>query len=139
MHIERANHEDREVIENLQALEDALFPDNAFGEGTLRQELAIGYCAVLKDGMDIVVGYALVRPNQELHDLLRLGVMPGFQNRGYGSWLLAHTLERFPGPMMLTVLKSNAIARRLYEKNGFRIVAAADNAWLMRKPTSSGT
>lgn len=133
MHIERANHEDTEVIENIGAIEDAVFGENALGEGTLRAEVRAGYCAVLKDGMDVVIGFALVRPDNELHDLLRLGVMPGFQGRGYGAWLLSYVLTLFSGPMMLMVRKNNDRALALYKKNAFEVIGTTGESWVMRR------
>lgn len=131
MHIDQANAED---FDGLALLENVLF-ENSFGEGTLRRELEAGYCAVMRDG-PAIVGYALVRPSAVLHDLMRLGVMPGFQGRGIGSWLLSHVLERFPGPMLLMVRKNNPRARALYTKNGFRITATSEEAWVMQRVTS---
>lgn len=132
MRIEQANHDDADALEQIGKIEDAVFFDNALGEGTLRAEVRVGYCAVLREGPE-VRGFALVRPHPELHDLLRLGVMPGFQGRGYGSWLLEHVLARYPGPMMLMVRKDNAHAKHLYVKNGFRTVGTTDQSWVMRR------
>lgn len=137
MHIEQASHSNQEDVENISAIEDAVFFENALGEGTLKREMEYGYCAVLRDGMDIIVGFALVRPDPELHDLLRLGVMPGFHGRGYGSWLLSHVVTRFPGPMMLMVRKNNKRAIDLYKKNDFVITGTTGESWVMRRSTSS--
>jgi ribosomal protein S18 acetylase RimI-like enzyme len=136
MRIEQANYSNQEDIEHISAIEDAVFFENALGEGTLRREIEYGYCAVLRDDMDVIVGFALVRPHFELHDLLRLGVMPCFQGRGYGSWLLSHVITRFPGPMMLMVRKNNARAISLYERNNFVITGTTGESWVMRRSTS---
>lgn len=130
MRVERATEDD---LEGVMLLENVLF-ENSFGEGTLRKELKAGYCAVLRDGASIMA-YALVRPDPELHDLLRLGVMPGWQGRGYGSRLLDHVLKIFPGAWILMVRKNNARAQRLYETKGFRIAAHTDLSWVMTRPT----
>jgi len=132
MDIVQATPDDLETIVELEAV---LF-DNSFGEGTLRRELEVSYCAVMRDGMDIVVGYVIVRPNGELHDLLRLGVMPSFQRKGIGRRLLRHILVRFPGPMMLMVRRENPAAL-LYKAHDFQTVAMTDKGWVMRRDATS--
>lgn len=120
-----------EHVDGVVDLENILF-DNSFGPGIIRQEISIGYGVVVTD-RDVVVAYAIVRPCARLNDLLRLGVRPDHQNKGIGSALLEHVLERFKGEMLLTVRKNNKPAIRLYQKAGFEIVGVTEMAWLMRR------
>lgn len=55
-------------------------------------------------------------------------IHPDFQNRGYGSLILRHCLrfmreEKCVFDIYLRVTKSNEGARRLYERNGFRVIS----------------
>ena len=49
-----------------------------------------------------------------------LYVLPGEQNKGYGTQLLIFAMEKCVGSPTLWVLNTNAGARRFYERHGFR-------------------
>ena len=56
--------------------------------------------------------------------LVDIALLPGFRQRGIGSAILALLIEeanRSALPLALTVSKSNARARRLYERFGFQV------------------
>jgi len=118
-------------------LEQRLF-DNALSETMLERELEAGYGFVFADPE--VRGYALVRPDQDLLDLTRLGVQPETQGQGIGTRLLQRVLQDGPS-VLLTVRKTNLDALRLYQRHGFGIVAQlsegpAQHAWVLRRPPS---
>lgn len=48
-----------------------------------------------------------------------LYVLPGKQNRGYGTRLLRYAMERCAGTPTLWILENNTDAERLYRRNGF--------------------
>lgn len=55
-------------------------------------------------------------------------VHPHFQNRGYGNFMLRHCIhflreERGISHIYLRITKSNEGAKRLYERNGFRVIS----------------
>ncbi len=50
-----------------------------------------------------------------------LYVLPSEQNKGYGTKLLAFAIEKCVGFPTLWILSTNDGARRLYERNGFRL------------------
>lgn len=107
-------------VEAILGLEYILF-DNAMTERMLFHELTLGKGFVATvDG--IIRGYALVRFDDGLMDITRLGVDPATQGQGIGTRLLECALD---GVMdaMLTVKKDNLPALRLYRKHGFKIVA----------------
>jgi ribosomal-protein-alanine N-acetyltransferase len=120
----------QEDVPRLSELEDALFPENAFGVGTLRRELEHSECWVVGEPIH---AYAIVRPDPFLHDLLRIGVENSHQGSGVGSALLRHVLEQHPGEWMLTVWKNNPRARRLYQRFGFHLHGYLPEAWVMRR------
>ena len=49
-----------------------------------------------------------------------LYVLPGHQNRGYGSALLRHAISQCDGTPTLWILENNHRAARLYHEAGFR-------------------
>ncbi len=52
--------------------------------------------------------------------IANLYVLPGEQNKGYGTQLLAFAVTKCQGPPSLWVLSSNQRAQKFYERNGFR-------------------
>ncbi len=75
-----------------------------------------------------VAGYAALWLAADEAELGNLAVRPGRRGRGIGRTLLRHMLEeaarRGAQAVFLEVRESNAIARRLYEASGFRIVGS---------------
>ncbi len=61
------------------------------------------------------VGIVSVRGCQ----IANLYVLPGEQNKGYGSQLLAFALSKCQGPPCLWVLSSNLRAQEFYRRKGF--------------------
>lgn len=65
--------------------------------------------------------------------IANLYVLPGEQNKGYGTQLLAFAVTKCPGPPSLWVLSSNDRAQKFYERNGFRptgaVVQHTDTLW----------
>ena len=97
---------------------EALLFTNAMAPSMLGRELSYGPCFVIGEP---VVAYALVREQSTMVDLLRLGVLPSMQGRGYGRKLLEHVVA-LGKDTMLTVLKENTRALHLYRSVGFSIV-----------------
>lgn len=108
---------------------DTLLFDNGFGPSTARREFEASEVVVATD-RDGLAGYAIVRRGR-VNDLLRLGVRPSAQGCGLGRLLLERVLERVEGDVMLTVLKGNARALRLYRSTGFAIEGEVEGYWLM--------
>jgi ribosomal protein S18 acetylase RimI-like enzyme len=104
-------------IERLVELENILFP-NALNERRFALEMSLGACYVIGRP---AIAYTLVRPDGPLFDLMRLGVIPTRSGEGFGRRLLEHVMG-LGRPVVLTVLRNNARARRLYELAGFKTV-----------------
>ena len=121
-----------EDVHAVLCLEQALF-DNALSETAVRRELDAGWGLVLCEN-EVVLAYALLRPDAEVLDLTRLAVAPNAQRHGYGQQLLRYILDE-PKPIVLTVLKHNRRALQLYLKHGFRIVGhfSPECAWVLRR------
>lgn len=124
--IREADDDDVPALIDLEAL---LFP-NAMSEPRLKFEMQLGACFVIGKP---AVAYALVRPDGPLLDLMRLGVLPSRSGEGLGRRLLEHVLG-IGKPVVLTVLKANARARKIYQLAGFRCVGVlrAEGALVLR-------
>ena len=74
----------------------------------------------------MVAGYAIAHHAADEGEILNLGVAPAHQRRGVGRVLVEHLLtllaERGVDAVFLEVRESNAAARRLYQRLGFREV-----------------
>ena len=69
--------------------------------------------------------------------LLRLFILPEFQNRGFGTRVLQEVValaEEQRLPIRLRVLRVNP-ARRLYERHGFAVVGENETHYTMVRPT----
>ena len=110
---------------------EALLFENSLASSAFGRELVTGQCFVLGDP---IYAYALVRVQPEITDLLRLGVRATEQGQGHGRRLLNHVLA-LGHTTMLTVLKSNTPALRLYLSAGFAIAgeirADGKAGWVM--------
>jgi ribosomal protein S18 acetylase RimI-like enzyme len=110
--------------------------DGQFGAQVLAADLAAGgahYDLLFAD--DVPMGYAKTRADRAVTsmahlrglELQKIYFLRAATNRGFGSLLLAHILERADAagePLVwLDVLQSNEGGRRLYERFGFRVVA----------------
>lgn len=76
-----------------------------------------------------VVGYVALGEARVEH----IYVAPPDQGRGVGTALLDHAKSLRPGGLDLWVFQQNEGARRLYEREGFRLVELTDGAGNMEK------
>jgi ribosomal-protein-alanine N-acetyltransferase len=115
--------------EELWALDAACFSAPwdaaAYAEELLRPERRIW---VLRSGPPPrSVGFAVCQRVEGEVELLRLGVVPGLRNRGWGKRLLAGVLARLAKAgarrVFLEVREGNRPALALYESAGFREVS----------------
>jgi len=125
--LQRAREAD---VEELSEIDMELFGEEGFSESTFRRELRVGTCFVIRQD-DLILGYAHVRSDDGIHDLMRLGVRAHVQAQGLGRALLRAARKELPGKMMLLVRKVNRGARRLYESEGFSVEGTLNDSWLM--------
>jgi len=119
---------DADEVAKLDAI---LFPDNCFNERTLAKEIALGFGWVIYNGMDLV-GYALIRDEPHVLDVIRLGIHPDFQRQHLGTALIKKVLEKRQD-VMLTVRESNVVALRMYRRHGFELIGRLQSGegWVM--------
>ena len=58
----------------------------------------------------------------------QLYVLPGYEAQGLGSELLAFAHETLRPPIRLYTFQANAIARRFYERHGYRAIEFGDGS-----------
>ncbi|MBI5161135.1 MAG: ribosomal protein S18-alanine N-acetyltransferase [Micrococcales bacterium] len=133
------------------ALERATFPDDAWSEATMREELGShrgGYLiAEDPERPDEVAGYGglAAHPGSGTADIQTLAVAPWARRRGLGRAilraLLAEAEARGAGEVLLEVRADNPEARALYTSEGFEEIAQRPRyypggvaALVMRRP-----
>lgn len=83
------------------------------------------HCRVLKDELDIVLGYCVTMTAGDDEELLTITVSPDATGHGYGKRLMQDVLTgatlRHARQIFLEVRESNHVAIRLYEQLGFKI------------------
>ncbi len=107
------------------------------GERMVRQELLLGKGWLVERAPvdeEMVAGYVLIRFDEDLVDITRLGVHPDNSGKGIGTRLLEKVFDE-GGTIILTVQKDNLRAMQLYHRHGFEIVAHLHSAraWVMRR------
>ncbi|WP_033323584.1 ribosomal protein S18-alanine N-acetyltransferase [Actinomadura atramentaria] len=111
----------------VHALEERLFPDDAWSEQMLRDELAdqprTRHYVVAEAGGEIV-GYAGLAAAGGQADVQTIGVRADQRGAGLGAALLTELLaeadRRASEAVFLEVRADNAAAQRLYERFGFQ-------------------
>jgi GNAT superfamily N-acetyltransferase len=114
-------------IEQAWGIWDEVAQRKRFGEVT-----RIEHHSILElDGKPI--GCVCVKPSDVEIRLVRLFIVPPFQNRGYGTRILIGILasaDRNGLPVRLRVLRVNP-ARRLYERHGFVVAGETETHYTM--------
>jgi len=78
--------------------------------------------------------------NQDEVVINLIEIHPDYQNRGLGSTLIQDILteaHQHSLPVLLSVLKANDAAHRLYERLGFEIIEEREERYMMRKAVTS--
>ena len=84
----------------------------------------------------VPIGCICVKWSDTEVDLVRLFILPQFQNRGHGTAILREILAAADArglPVCLRVLRVNP-ARRLYERHGFAVCGESDTHYSMARP-----
>jgi [ribosomal protein S18]-alanine N-acetyltransferase len=111
-------------LPEVMELEQLLFPEDAWSEGTYREELTSGnrHYVVAEDAGRIA-GWAGLAAAGGQSDVLTIGVRPELQGRGIGARLLRALLEEAVArgcvEVFLDVRADNERAHSLYERFGF--------------------
>jgi ribosomal protein S18 acetylase RimI-like enzyme len=138
--LRNATEEDFEFLCTLKEMTMREYAEPIWGwDGSLQRErfresyVAAGWQIILVAGQ--LAGGIAVERTQESLFLANIQLLPEYQSCGIGTCLIRQLLEegRERGvPVMLSVLKTNVPARRLYERLGFYIYEEVDPRLRMR-------
>lgn len=138
-------------VPELHALETVLFPADAWPEQMFREELAHPewrrYWGVRTDAGELI-GYCGAQYSPRLADVQTIGVLPGHEGHGLGTFLLRLMLSRAQAwgatDLMLEVRSDNPRAQALYTRHGFETIhvrrgyyADGTDALIMRCPLAA--
>jgi GNAT superfamily N-acetyltransferase len=84
-----------------------------------------GGVTVAVEGTAVVAVLAVSEDEQAVW-VNQLYVLPGYENRGYGSRLLGLAHQCTKRPIRLFTFQQNAGSRRFYERHGYKIIAHSD-------------
>lgn len=73
----------------------------------------------VKDENGITAGYVIVFNNSDSLEIMKIGVNPEYREKGFGT-ILVNEIKKSRMEIFLEVRENNMIARKFYEKNGFK-------------------
>lgn len=109
----------------VSALEQRLFPVDAWPLHMFFDELSQPETRryLVAQGSDGIVGYAGLMCIEPIADVQTIAVVPEYEGRGIGSWLLTSLIEearrRRAADVLLEVRADNPRAQQLYRRFGF--------------------
>ncbi len=107
--------------------------DEAWQRDYFHQRFSPGAIRILQlDGVDI--GLVSVQERTEELFLSSLEILPAFQRQGIGSQVVRALIEQASAQgktVALKVLKSNRLARHLYQRLGFGVTGETDTHYVM--------
>ena len=113
-------------LDAVMAIENAIYT-HPWTRGNFADSLDAGYHCWLMECSGMVVGYCVVAFAADEAHLLNLSIAAGWQRQGLGSmllqWVRRFVTERAAQRIFLEVRVSNAAARALYARAGFREIA----------------
>jgi ribosomal-protein-alanine N-acetyltransferase len=113
-------------LDAVMAIENAVYT-HPWTRGNFTDSLDSGYHCWLMECSGTIVGYCVVAIAADEAHLLNLSVAAGWQRRGLGSlllqWVRRLVEEAAAQRIFLEVRVSNAAARALYARAGFREIA----------------
>ena len=119
-----------EDVEEVVQIECEIYP-YPWTPGNFADSLRAGYCCWINDFGGETASYGVMLVAAGEAQLLNLGVATAWQRRGLGREMLLHLAEvardHSAGIMLLEVRISNAPARGLYVKSGFRELGIRKN------------
>jgi [ribosomal protein S18]-alanine N-acetyltransferase len=110
-------------LDEVERIECDIYPF-PWSRGNFIDSLAAGYDAWIFESVSEVIGYAVVMWSVDEVHLLNFSVRRSAQGLGWGTtllnWLMPEMARRKARLLYLEVRPSNPVARRLYERAGFK-------------------
>jgi ribosomal-protein-alanine N-acetyltransferase len=133
MKINKVTLEDLIEIHNL---EQKVFKDDAFAKDLIKKLIRRNtfFLKLEKSGFKRnIIGFVIiVKDRADRVNIVNFLIKPKYQNKGFGSLLLKHTLDKVRElgeikRIVLNVKINNKMAIKLYEKFNFRIIEKLEN------------
>ncbi len=109
-------------VEDILQIENSIY-SNPWTEGIFKDCIRIGYNSWVYTEQGQLLSYGLVAVAVEEAHILNLCVLPDAQGQGHGKRMLYKLIavaeERQARSIFLEVRKSNEIAKKLYQQEGF--------------------
>lgn len=123
-----ATHEDAQFVLEVEEVAMRAHAEALWGQWRPRsglEDFDPARVEILLDG-ERQIGICAVNVKDNYLFVQRLYLLPEFQNRGFGARVLSDIRARAKSeglPVQLTVLSSNASAKRFYEREGFAVIS----------------
>ena len=120
---------DSRDLKKIINLEQKIFKENAFSKDLMERLIEKNFfflkLEINKLKKNIIGFIIVIEDRKDSVNIVNLLIDSRFQNRGYGSYLLQHTIEKIKNlkiikKIILNVQLSNTIAITLYEKFNFK-------------------
>lgn len=74
-----------------------------------------------------VVGYIIYLDSLDVYEIVEIGILKEYRNKGYGYYLLSNTVNKFSKNIFLEVNENNKAAIKIYEKAFFNKINIRKN------------
>ena len=138
MNIKRVTSKDlKKIIE----IESMVFGKDAFSEKLIKKLIKENLFFFKLEKANIkkhLIGFVIVISDQkDCANIINFLINPKYQNKGYGSFLLNHTILKIKEfdkvkKIILNVNINNSSAIKLYEKIGFQIIQKINNYYQLK-------
>ncbi|WP_022819441.1 ribosomal protein S18-alanine N-acetyltransferase [Fusobacterium russii] len=113
-------------LKKLENLEKIIFKENPYSYKTLLEIIRnYGSYSIFSCSLDNeLIAYMIVLDNIDYFEIIKIGVLEEYRNRGIAQSLLENIKEK---AIFLEVRQSNITAMNFYLKNGFRKISERKN------------
>ena len=121
-------------LKEIHKLEQKVFKEDAFSVDLIKKLIRRNtiFFKIIKTGK--IAGFVIiVKDRKDRANIINFLINPKYQNKGYGSILLKHTIEKIKKKdknvkkIVLNVKTNNSLAIKLYEKFNFKKIQEMEN------------
>ena len=138
MNIKKVTSKDLKKIRDIESM---VFGKDAFSENLIKKLIKENLFFLKLEKSNIkkqLIGFVIVISDQkDSANIINFLINPKYQNKGYGSFLLNHTILKIKEfdkvkKIILNVNTNNPSAIKLYEKIGFQIIQKINNYYQLK-------
>ncbi len=138
MNIKKVTSKD---LKKIKYIESMVFGKDAFSEKLIKKLIKenLFFLKLEKSGIKKhLIGFVIViSDKKDCANIINFLINPKYQNKGYGSFLLNHTILKIMEfdkvkKIILNVNTNNSSAIKLYEKIGFQIIQKINNYYQLK-------